>query len=48
MKKNNGQEGSQGNAVKKSDASIVTAASAIKTIIEDPLLSILEENSNKT
>jgi len=48
MEKKDGQEGSQCNAVKKSDASIITTACAIKTIIEDPLLSILEENSNKT
>ena len=42
------QEGLQCNAVQKSDSCIITTAGAIKTIIEDPLLSILELDPNKT
>jgi hypothetical protein len=40
------QEGLQCNAVQKNDSCIITTAGAIKTIIEDPLLSILEEDPN--
>jgi hypothetical protein len=42
------QEGLQCNAVQKGDAGIITTAGTIKTIIEDPLLSILEEDPNVT
>ncbi len=42
------QEELQCNAVQKGDAGIITAAGAIKTIVEDPLLSILELDPNKT
>jgi hypothetical protein len=35
-------------AVNESDSSMTTAADAIKIIIEDPLFSVLEEDSNKT
>ncbi len=43
------QEGtSQLDAVQEDDSSIVTAARAVITIIEDPLLSILKENLHKT
>ncbi len=39
---------SQCNAVQKGNPGIITTAGAIKIIIEDPLLSILKENSNET
>ena len=36
------------NAVNESDSSMTTAADAIKIIIEDPLFSVLEEDSSET
>jgi len=42
------RETSKFNAVYKGNSSIITTAGAIKIIIKDPLLSILEEDSNKT
>ncbi len=42
------QEGLQWNTVQKGDPGIITTAGTIKTIIEDPLLSILELDPNKT
>lgn len=42
------QEGLQCNAVQKGNPGIITTAGTIKTIIEDPLLSILELDPNKT
>ncbi len=42
------QEGLQCNAVQKSDSCIITTAGAIETIVEDPLLSILELDPNIT
>jgi hypothetical protein len=42
------QERLQWNTVQEGNPSIKTTAGAIKTIIEDPLLPILEEDSNIT
>lgn len=42
------QEGSQCNAVQEGDPGIITTAGTIKTVIENSLLSILEEDSNET
>jgi hypothetical protein len=39
---------SQFDAVQEGNSSIITAAGAIKTIIKDPLFSVLEEDSSKT
>ena len=51
----NGEEEREGgwrslqfNSVEERDSGIITTAGAIKAIIEDPLFSILEEDSNKT
>jgi hypothetical protein len=42
------QEALQCNSVEQGDPSIITAAGTIETVIEDPLFSIPEEDSNKT
>jgi hypothetical protein len=40
--------GSKLNSVQQRDSGIITTADAIKTVIEDPLLPILEKDPNKT
>jgi len=42
------QGGLQFDAVKECDPRMITAASAIEAVVEDPLLAILKKDANKT